>query len=156
MLQNKCKSIFILLLLILGTATVYSQSTNVSTNNWQWKDLTIDAIHGISLANAQQVLNVLPAAPTPIIIAVIDGGIDTNHKDIKTILWLNEKEIPNNNIDDDQNGYIDDVHGWNFLGGKNGQNINKLPSEKARVYHAFKSLYENLSLLSNSNIGSYM
>ena len=150
MLQNKCKSIFILLLLILGTATVYSQSTNVSTNNWQWKDLTIDAIHGISLANAQQVLNVLPAAPVPIIIAVIDGGIDTNHKDIKTILWLNEKEIPNNNIDDDQNGYIDDVHGWNFLGGKNGQNINKLPSEKARVYHAFKSLYENKNIDTNS------
>ncbi len=147
MILNRIKLFFVILLLVLGTAPVYSQSAiqfpNQTSKNWQWKDLATDSIHGISLANAQHFLSSLPTTPTPVIIAVIDGGIDTNHTYIKPFLWSNEKEIPNNNIDDDHNGYIDDVHGWNFLGGKDGQNINKLPSEKARVYHAYKSLYEN-------------
>jgi cell wall-associated protease len=136
------KLIFVSLLLTVGAASVYSQATSALTKKWQWKDLASDSIHGTSLANAEQVLNLFPA-PAPIIIAVLDGGIDTNHKDIKSLLWTNTKEIPNNNIDDDHNGYVDDIHGWNFLGGKNGQNINKASSEKARIYHAFKAMYEN-------------
>jgi subtilisin family serine protease len=48
------------------------------------------------------------------IVAVIDTGIDLNHPDLKASLWINPKEIPNNNIDDDGNGYADDIHGWNF------------------------------------------
>ncbi|RZL12894.1 MAG: peptidase S8 [Pedobacter sp.] len=50
----------------------------------------------------------------------MDGGTDINHEDLKDVLWTNTKEIPGNGIDDDKNGYIDDVHGWNFIGGKNG------------------------------------
>ncbi len=146
MLFVRHKIFFILILLIIGTSFSYSQSLK----NWQWKDWKSDTIHGISLANAQQLLNLLPQAPTPIIIAILDGGIDTNHKDIKSSLWTNTKEIPGNNIDDDHNGYVDDIHGWNFLGGENGQNLNKLPSEKARVYHAYKAFYENKSIDTNS------
>ncbi|MEY3874637.1 MAG: hypothetical protein RL363_1358, partial [Bacteroidota bacterium] len=72
----------------------------------------------------------------------LDGGIDTNHIVLKNLLWTNKKEIPNNKIDDDKNGYVDDINGWNFLGGKDGRNIDKAADEKSRIYHRYKSLYE--------------
>ena len=75
---------------------------------------------------------------TPVIVAVIDSGIDTLHEDLKPILWRNTKEIPGNGIDDDKNGYVDDVNGWNFLGGRDGTNVEKDSYESARVYHSSK------------------
>ena len=73
--------------------------------------------------------------------AIIDSGIDTLHEDLKEILWRNPKEIPGNNIDDDQNGYVDDVYGWNFIGGKDGRNVKQDSYEGARVYHKLKAKY---------------
>src|SRR5690606_32451308 len=55
-----------------------------------------------------------------IIVAVIDSGVDVNHEDLQGKIWINDKEIPNNGIDDDFNGYVDDVFGWNFIGGEKG------------------------------------
>ena len=74
-------------------------------------------------------------------VAVIDSGIDTTHEDLKAVLWVNPKEIPNNGIDDDHNGHIDDVHGWNFLGGKDGRNVNEDSYEAARVYNNLKKKF---------------
>lgn len=70
---------------------------------------------------------------TTVIVAVIDSGIDIEHKDLQGKIWTNEDEIPNNGIDDDNNGYIDDVHGWNFLGSPNGENQNYARLEKTRI-----------------------
>ena len=109
--------------------------------NWHWKDYHTDTIHGISLHKAYQLLATLPQKSSPIIVAVIDGGIDTNHIALHNLLWTNAKEIPNNGIDDDHNGYVDDVHGWNFIGGKDGRNINKASDEKSRIYHQFKNKF---------------
>lgn len=114
-----------------------------SLQNWHWKDYASDSVHGISLHKAYTIIATLPQKPSPIIIAVIDGGIDTNHRALKNLLWKNVREIPNNKIDDDHNGYVDDYNGWNFLGGKDGRNINKASDEKSRIYHRFKSQYEN-------------
>jgi cell wall-associated protease len=55
-----------------------------------------------------------------IIVAVIDSGVDVNHEDLQGKIWINVGEIPNDGIDNDNNGYIDDVFGWNFIGGANG------------------------------------
>jgi subtilisin family serine protease len=65
-----------------------------------------------------------------IIVAVIDSGVDVNHEDLDGRVWINKKEIPNNNIDDDMNGYIDDVMGWNFIGSKEGSVQFKLNKNK--------------------------
>lgn len=54
-----------------------------------------------------------------LVVAVLDSGIDLNHPDLRNRLWKNEGEIPDNGIDDDNNGYIDDVHGWNFNANNN-------------------------------------
>lgn len=79
-----------------------------------------------------------------VIVAVIDSGIDVEHEDLKGQIWINSDEIPNNGIDDDNNGYIDDVHGWNFLGNSNGENINATRLELTRIYATLKPKYENM------------
>jgi len=138
------KKQFLLLLAICMHIFAFAQ-TNVSSKNWHWKDFNKDTVHGISLFQAYEQLAKLNKQPSPIIVAVLDGGIDTNHIELKSRLWVNTKEIPNNGIDDDHNGYIDDVHGWNFLGGKDGRNIDKAADEKSRIYHKYKSVFENVS-----------
>jgi subtilisin family serine protease len=77
-----------------------------------------------------------------VIVAVIDSGVDIEHEDLKDVLWVNEDEIPGNNIDDDKNGYVDDVHGWNFIGGKSG-NVDADTYEVTREYARLKAKYEN-------------
>ena len=76
----------------------------------------------------------------PVIVAVIDGGADTAHEDLVGHFWTNIKEIPGNGIDDDHNGYVDDIHGWNFLGGKDGRNIIVESYESCREYYRLKSI----------------
>ncbi|MES2589548.1 MAG: S8 family peptidase [Bacteroidota bacterium] len=81
---------------------------------------------------------------TTVIVAVIDSGIDIEHKDLEGKIWVNSKEIAKNGIDDDKNGYIDDIHGWNFLGNASGQNQNDACLEKTRIYRKLKDKYEKL------------
>ncbi|MEI6947750.1 S8 family peptidase [Paraflavisolibacter sp. H34] len=103
---------------------------------WHLKDFQKDGYYGISLDKAYEFLK--NKKNNTVIVAVIDSGIDTTHEDLKTVLWTNAKEIPGNGVDDDKNGYIDDVHGWNFLGGKDGRNVEEDSYEAARVYHQYK------------------
>lgn len=112
--------------------------------SWHWKDLQTDSVHGVSLQKGYAFLQQLKITPQPIITAIIDGGIDTSHPALATHLWNNSKEIAGNGIDDDHNGYIDDIHGWNFLGGKNGNNINKASDEKSRLFHQFKNYFNQI------------
>jgi hypothetical protein len=80
-----------------------------------------------------------------VIVAVLDSGVDPNHEDLKDVMWTNPGEIPGNGIDDDGNGYIDDVHGWNFLGGKNGENIRADNLELVRIYRTYHALFQNVN-----------
>ena len=59
-------------------------------------------------------------------------------------IWVNKNEIPGNGKDDDKNGYIDDVHGWNFLGNASGENINETRLEKARIFKRLRDKYEEV------------
>ncbi|MCH5686491.1 S8 family serine peptidase [Niabella sp. W65] len=81
---------------------------------WHLKDLQKDGFYGISLDQAYDFLKSKGLKSTPVIVGVVDSGIDTTHEDLKPVLWINPKEIPGNGIDDDKNGYIDDIYGWNF------------------------------------------
>lgn len=86
---------------------------------WQLKDLSQDGVFGISAIKAYAYLQTKPSKQ--VIVAVIDSGIDTAHVDLKKVIWTNSNEIPGNGLDDDHNGYIDDVHGWNFIGDEKGR-----------------------------------
>ena len=79
-----------------------------------------------------------------VIVGVIDSGVDIEHEDLKGQIWVNEDEIPNNGIDDDNNGYIDDVHGWNFLGNARGEHVNEARLEKTRILAQLKDKYDGI------------
>lgn len=82
---------------------------------WSHLDLIKDTIPGMSIDRVYEEL-IKNKKGQKIIVAVIDSGTDIEHEDLKGRVWTNAKEIPNNGIDDDNNGYVDDIHGWNFLG----------------------------------------
>ena len=79
-----------------------------------------------------------------VIVAIIDSGIDIEHEDLQGKIWVNEKEIPGNGIDDDNNGYVDDIHGWNFLGSPDGKNQKYARLEKTRIYAKYRAEFENV------------
>jgi subtilisin family serine protease len=87
--------------------------------------------------------------PMQVIVAVIDSGVDVGHEDLKEVMWVNTNEIPGNGIDDDKNGYVDDIHGWNFIGGKDG-NVGADQLEITRLYVKYKKKYENVDVSSLS------
>ncbi|WP_445758093.1 S8 family peptidase [Polaribacter sp.] len=98
---------------------------------WSHADLTKDSIAGMSLEKAYQFLE--GKKPTSVIVAIADSGVDIEHEDLKDVLWMNTKEIKGNNIDDDKNGYVDDIYGWNFLGNASGKMINADQLEITRL-----------------------
>ncbi len=143
-----------LLIAAFSTITLigYSQKDDVP-KGWHMLDKTKDGYQGISIGQAYNFVKTKKLKSNTVIVAVIDSGVDTLHEDLKPILWKNAKEIPGNGIDDDKNGYVDDIYGWNFLGGRDGRNVEQDSYEAARVYHKFKEKWEakgNVSLSSLS------
>lgn len=92
-----------------------SDLTDAEKENWGHLDLLKDTIPGMSVDKAYAEI-IKNKKGKKVIVAVIDSGIDIDHEDLDANIWTNKDEKPGNGIDDDNNGYIDDVHGWNFLG----------------------------------------
>jgi len=132
----------VLLLPVLGAAQNAAPTMPaVLPQQWYLLDPTTDGVMGVSARKAYtELLKDRPSAP--VVVAVIDAGIDTAHADLKRLLWTNAKEVAGNGKDDDGNGYIDDIHGWNFLGGADGRNINVESYEDTRLLVRLKPLYE--------------
>lgn len=124
-----------------GVSTV--DSLDKKHVNWYNMDLKSDKISGVSVDKAYNELLKGKTAKKKIIVAVIDGGVDTSHADLKGKIWKNTAEIPGNGIDDDNNGYIDDVFGWNFLGRK-GYNLNVENLEYTRILKKLKPVFKNV------------
>ncbi len=135
--------------LAIAFSSTFSQPSSLpdSLKGWHLRDAK-DGYQGISLDKAYQFLK--GKKSKTVIVGVVDSGIDTVHEDLKSVLWTNTKEIPGNGKDDDGNGYVDDIHGWNFLGGKDGTEVEKASSEKARVYHWYKKDYLNKNIDTNT------
>lgn len=109
--------------------------------DWFHQDFEKTGVRGVGTNEALEFLKSKGLKPTPIVVAVIDGGVEPDHEDLAANMWKNPKEIPGNGKDDDKNGYIDDVFGWNFIGGKNG-NVNVDTYEMVRVIKEYKPLFE--------------
>lgn len=108
---------FMSAVLVLVSSIAFAQQgqQHQPAANWYNLDLKADGMFGISMDKSYAEL-LKGRKASPVIVAVIDGGMDITHEDLKNVVWTNLKEIPGNGKDDDKNGYTDDVHGWNFLG----------------------------------------
>ncbi|MFT5015883.1 MAG: subtilisin family serine protease [Neolewinella sp.] len=127
------------LALLLSTTVLFAQAE--APNDWWDLDRTDNSYPGVS---ANKALNYLEGKTGQmVVVAVIDSGVDIEHEDLKDIIWTNPGEIAGNGIDDDDNGYVDDVHGWNFIGGKDGRNVNGENLEIVRIYNSLKGTYNN-------------
>lgn len=131
------KRTLVLMILSSWSITLFAQRSTVP-RGWHLLDLKDSGYYGISIDKAYTFVQSKKLKSTPVIVAVIDSGVDTTHEDLRSVLWRNPKEIPGNGIDDDNNGYVDDVYGWNFLGGRDGKNVEKDSYEAARLYHKLK------------------
>lgn len=114
-------------------------------SNWHHKDIIDDTIPGISLNKAYNTL-LKDKTGKEIVIAVIDMEIDIYHEDLHDNIWLNKKEIPDNKIDDDNNGYIDDIYGWNFLRNIEGETSKFVNYEYTRVLRKYDSLFNGKTI----------
>lgn len=132
------KSITLLFLLLLSfSGPVFGQKVNKKVLNWyngKKFGMHTDLAYKKLLKDKEA---------KPVVVAVIDSGVDIEHEDLQGHIWVNEDEIPNNGIDDDQNGYIDDVHGWNFLGNDKGENLNEVQLEVTRLYAKYRDQFAN-------------
>ena len=110
---------------------------------WQMGAMDTDKVFGAEIWKAYDYLKkVEPKART--IVAIIDGGTELDHEDLKAALWVNRGEIPGNGIDDDGNGYVDDVHGWNFAGRKDGSQLETGSLEADREYLVLSEQFEGV------------
>tara|TARA_R110002126_G_scaffold290650_1_gene448129 strand:+ start:7735 stop:9375 length:1641 start_codon:yes stop_codon:yes gene_type:complete len=149
-----------------NTTTKSSPSTKSSTEietvkeaPQDWYHLTEEDSPFIGIGT-EKAYSELLAGKTPskhVIVAIIDSGTDIDHEDLSANIWVNEDEISGNNIDDDENGYVDDVHGWNFIGGKDGQNVDKDTYELTRVYVKLRDRFQgkNTSMLSGKDLEDF-
>jgi cell wall-associated protease len=111
--------------------------------NWHLLDLNADGFFGISLNQAYAFVK--GKKSKTVLVAIIDSGADTLQKDLQGVLWVNPKEIPNNGKDDEHDGYVDDVHGWDYLGGVGGKADVNETSEEIREYYRLKPKYDTLT-----------
>ncbi len=120
---------------------ILTDTTEHAVDNWFNLDPSEDHVLGISTEKAYQTFLKGKKSKT-VVVAIIDSGIDINHEDLEGKIWENTDEIEGNGIDDDKNGYVDDVHGWNFIGGKDGENVVHDSNELTRLYASLKNKYE--------------
>jgi len=143
------KKLFFLLILLNLVLPLSAQTEKTSnskpketTDDWFNYSPADDNIYGAEVNKAYDRL-LKEKSSNYVIVAVIDGGMDIYHEDLIDNIWTNEDEIPDNGIDDDNNGYTDDMHGWNFLGNSKGENISYENLEITRIYKRFKDTYND-------------
>lgn len=142
----------------LGLAFIFSlsgfaQETNAQKTQEVWynSDKEATGIYGINTEKAWQFLKEHNRKPTEMLVGVLDGGIQADHEDLQANMWVNRKEKAGNGKDDDKNGYIDDIHGWNFIGGKDGKNVDGDNLEKVRIYkYRYLPLFESSDAAKNA------
>lgn len=128
---------YLTIVLVLIQFLGFSQD---NSNEWQHLDPKDDGVLGISTQKGYNYLKDRNA--DTVIVAIIDNGADLLHEDLQGVFWVNKNEIEGNGIDDDNNGYIDDINGWNFIGNSDGVNLKMETTELTRYYAFLKEKFE--------------
>lgn len=135
--RNFLHSFFVVLLIPVLS---FGQSKDTPPSNWFNLDLEQDGVLGISTEKAYDLL-LKDKKSTPVVVAVIDGGVDVHHEDLKDIIWVNEQDSVATGKDEDGNGYINDKYGWNFIGNTNGENLHYDNLEVTRLVRELEPKY---------------
>jgi subtilisin family serine protease len=133
-------SLLIISALVVNAQSVRTYITRADSidlrKEWFLLDPEIDRVQGVSVERAYELLKDKPSRT--VVVAVMDSGVDIDHEDLKDVIWVNEDEVPGNGVDDDKNGYVDDVHGWNFIG-----DVHADTYELTREYARLREKFEN-------------
>ncbi|AZI40924.1 S8 family serine peptidase [Epilithonimonas vandammei] len=127
-----------------GFATIAAQTATPNDKDqktWYHKDYATTKVYGVNTENAYKFLDSKGLKPKTVVVGVLDSGVEVDHPGLAKNMWKNPNEVPNNGKDDDGNGYVDDIFGWNFLGGKNAD-IDVDNMEVTRVVKKYQSVFE--------------
>lgn len=137
MIKFNVKSLFLILLFVGSITITQGQEVDKKVLNWYNN-------HKVGMGTDKALKSMKKKEPDTVIVAIIDSGMDVDHEDLQGRIWTNTAEIPGNGIDDDGNGYVDDIHGWNFLGNSNGENQGPARLEVTRIYTKLKERFEDV------------
>ena len=144
------KKLFLAAVFLSGFTLSYAQEKSVNAVNpkenkdlmtWYHKDFSTTKVYGVNTENAFKFLESKGLKPNMVVVGVLDSGVQVDHPGLVKNIWSNPNEVPNNGKDDDNNGYIDDIHGWSFIGGAKGD-IEVDNMEVTRVVAKYKSVFE--------------
>ncbi|MFN8711967.1 MAG: S8 family peptidase [Bacteroidota bacterium] len=128
---------------VFAAASLLAQKPDAKApENWFNLSYKETGVRGVGTERTYNELTKGRKADT-VIVAVLDGGVDYKHEDLAPVMWVNRKEIPGNKIDDDKNGYVDDIHGWNFLGNADGRNVQFDQLEMTRQVKLLSARFKN-------------
>ncbi|SIQ90272.1 Subtilase family protein [Chryseobacterium sp. RU37D] len=143
------KKVLLAAVFLAGFSFSYAQESKAGVDpkedkdlmTWYHKDFAATKVYGINTENAYKFLESKGLKPKTVVVGVLDSGVQVDHPGLVNNVWSNPNEVPGNGKDDDGNGYIDDIHGWNFIGGKNGD-IGIDNMEVTRVVAKYKPIFE--------------
>lgn len=115
---------------------------------WYHKDFSTTNVYGVNTDNAYKFLESKGLKPRTIVVGVLDSGVEVDHPGLINNMWKNPNEIPNNGIDDDKNGYVDDIYGWNFIGGKTAD-VDADNLEVTRMVKKYQPIFEGTDSAKN-------
>ena len=130
-------------LILLGLGFTFLTAQEQAPKNWFNLDPKQDGFPGLSTESLYNRLRSIAGKKgETVVVAVIDSGVDYEHEDLKSVMWINPGEIAGDGIDNDNNGYIDDIHGWNFIGNSKGENVYHDNLEITRLYASYKKEFD--------------
>lgn len=158
-MYNNTIKLFLFITLLISSSAVYSQHKGVSTTdsldskhlNWYNLSPGDDKDQGASVNKSYSELLKNKTPGKKIVVAVIDGGVDITHPELQGKIWYNSDEIAGNGIDDDNNGFVDDINGWNFIGNSKGENILFENMEYVRILRALNPKFEKVLSINEVN-----
>lgn len=143
-IQCKTQEVISYKKLAVSVSQLKTKLNKEEKNTWQHKGFDKNSILGIDSHSAYDFIK--NKKKEEVIVAVLDLEVNINHKDLNGRVWINTDEIPNNGIDDDNNGYIDDIHGWNFLGTTEKDSVLYQHSESLRIIEKYNKVFEGKQL----------
>lgn len=134
------------LLLVMGFHAIAQDAVDkqeLEKRNWFHSDFSKTGIYGVGTDSALEFLNSKNLKPKTVVVGVLDSGVEIDHEDLKNEIWVNKKEKAGNGKDDDKNGFVDDLNGWDFCTDASGKDYNEDSYEATRVTFMYKSKFDS-------------